>query len=74
MPARVKMTKHSLIREAERLGHGVKNDLEKSLKAELKRGTVPDERGAVHAPIRGGVGILMASPWGGWDCVTVERR
>ena len=74
MPAHVRMTQHGLIREAERFGRRVKNELERSLKAGLRSGTVPDERGAVHAPIRGGVGILMASPWGGWDCVTVERR
>jgi len=74
MPAHVRMTEHSLIRADQRLGRRVKNELERSLKAQLISGTVPDERGAVHAPIRGGVGILMASPLGKWDCVTVERR
>jgi len=74
MPAHVRMTEHSLIRADQRLGRRVKNELEKSLKAGLRSGMVPDERGAIHPLISDGEGVLMASPLGGWDCVTILRR
>lgn len=75
---RIGITDHALERYRQRAGavyrRELANEVRRRLLPALRLRVYPDEYGAVHLPLEGGlVAIVMPSLLGGWDVLTVYR-